>query len=631
MIRNAYELRLCIQAPLLIHVAGSLDLGVDAATQRYRGRPVLNGSLVRGNLRHLLLDFADEIALAPLPPSDDIRPISAADVETWLGPDSDSDGEPRIAALRFDLFWRLDELSISGDTTPPDQSVRHRIAISEDGVVKRGHIQVAEAAFPAGTEPQFVGRIQARFPDEPARRHCEHWLGKALRLLPAVGAFKGVGYGRLVRTELARIEPIIETGHRVRADRVGSRFGILLHLDRPFHVARTAQFQPKGNRLLHDDQIPGNALKAVMAITHGGNSDALQRDLDFDCLAVTAALPARQARPRRALPLPLSLAVFLVGGRQRRVMDLALHKKPMLLKDDKDLIAPTFQPDWKDADREEAELQFGHAPERPEHLLLVRTAIDRQRGYSEESKLFAPECTDVPGYVWCADIDLNDVHPNDENARREVTENLLDLLAGGLPDLGKTRARARVEVRERPFFDTSVAPEPLDDIEPGKDTWIVLLRTAARLLPARLEEKRIPPTGGADALLSAYGDYWKRASDDRLALRHYYAQQEMVGGPYYWRHFRAREDYRPEWLTLAGGVFVLQSAPADRKAVQHHLTHWLQGGLPKAEDRHQDDWRGNPYLGENGFGEIAVNHPDQLRHLDRPLKTSLIDADEALS
>jgi len=270
----------------------------------------------------------------------------------------------------------------------------------------------------------------------------------------------------------------------------------------------------------------------------------------------------------------------------------------MLLKDDKDLIAPTFQPDWKDADREEAERQFGHAPERPEHLLLVRTAIDRQRGYSEESKLFAPECTDVPGYVWCADIDLNDVHPNDENARREVTENLLDLLAGGLPDLGKTRARARVEVRERPFFDTSVAPEPLDDIEPGKDTWIVLLRTAARLLPARLEEKRIPPTGGADDLLSAYGDYWKRALDDRLALRHYYAQQEMVGGPYYWRHFRAREDYRPEWLTLAGSVFVLQSASADRKAVQHHLTHWLQGGLPKAEDRHQDDWRGNPYLGQ---------------------------------
>jgi len=301
----------------------------------------------------------------------------------------------------------------------------------------------------------------------------------------------------------------------------------------------------------------------------------------------------------------------------------------MLLKEGGDLIAPAFQPDWKDADREEAALQLGHAPERPEHLLLVRTAIERQRGYSEESKLFALECTDVPGYVWCADIDLHGVHPDDGNARSEVTENLLDLLVGGLSDLGKTRALARVEVRERPFFDTSVAPEPLE-VEPEKDTWIVLLRTAARLLPARLEEAEIPPTGGAGALLRTYGSYWQQASNECLALRHHYAQQEMVGGQYYWRHFRALEDYRAEWLTLAGSVFVLESATVNRKAAQDILARWLNGGLPKAQDRSHDDWRRNPYLGENGFGEIAVNHPDQLRHLDRPRKTSLIDADEAL-
>jgi len=627
MIQNAYELRLGIQAPLLTHAAGSLRLGLDAATQRYRGRPVINGSLIRGNLRHLLMHFADEMAGTPLQLDQAVRAVCVQEVETWLGPDAKADGEPRIAALRFDLFWQLDERSMAAAESAPRQPQRHRVEIGDDGVVKPGHIRVAEDAFPAGTEPVFVGRIQARFADTAERDHCEHWLRKALLCLAAVGASKGVGYGRVAQAELSRIASIVEVRSRPDATGLGPRFGILMHLDRPFNIARTAQFQPKGNRLLQDDQIPGAAIKAVLASAHGGGSDALHRDLDFDHIAVTTALPAPRGLPGRALPLPLSLAVFHAGA-EPRVMDLALIDGAVLRRDGENLEPPTFQPDWKEADRQAASARFGSSPARPEHLLLVRTAIDPRSGTAAEAQLFALECTDVPEHVWCADIDLHRVHPSDPDAHAAVSERLIDLLHGGLSDLGKTRARARVETRERPFAEID-PPEPLPATS-DRDTWIILLRSAARLLPARLETRQISPTNGADALHAAYADFWGSASDDELALSHYYAQQELVGGSYYSRHFRDQEDYRPEWLTLPGSVFVLTSAPAARDAVAARLTDWLKAGLPPAEDRRGDHWRTDPYLGENGFGEIAVNHPAQLRCLAAIAEHALVPAEEAL-
>ncbi len=621
MIRVRYRLDLCLQAPVLTQAAGTLRLGMDAAAQRYRGQPVLNGSLIRGNLRHLLQRFARDLAGVPdTPPgcgpadAQGSRPVADADLTAWFGPDQQqAGGEPLIAGLSFDLFWRLCTAESPGE---PAQPVRHRIALGPEGTVETGQIQVAESAFPVGSEPCFTGEIRARFTDHEARRHAERWLGKALALLPALGAQKGVGYGRVLRAELTRLEPVARVLPPLAADPPPGRIGLVLHLDRPFNLAQSARFKPENNRYLNHDEIPGSAIKAVLARAHGGGPRALHADLDFDRLVVTAALPAPLGRPARALPLPLSLAVFDAPDR-REVLDLGLEAGPCLLQAGDRRLAPRFLPDWKQRHRDAAESRCGRDAEPPEHLLLVRTAIRPLELVPEESQLFALDCTDTADHCWCLDLDLSQVHVGDPAAHRDAVTRLLALLREGLWDLGKTRAGARVEVLPRPFSDTAV-PEPLGKDRlgmDGRDGWLVLLRTPARMLPADLDQGRLPPSGGAAALKAAYADYWAGACPG-LALSHYYAQQELVGGEYYQRHFRASQpdgqDYRAEWLTRAGSVFLLTSDPTERARVQTCLADWLRGGLPQAADRAAETWETNPYLGENGFGEIAVNDPRQL-------------------
>jgi len=610
MIRARYRLCLSLQAPLLTHAAGTLSLGLDAATLRYRGQPVINGSLIRGNLRHLLERFARDLAQLPDPDDPHLRPVRAPDITDWFGPPQTADGDPRIAYLAFDFWWRFDPASAPTESAQP---ARHRTAIDPAGVVAPGQLQIAESGFAVGAEPAFTGEIRARFSDEAARRHCERWLGKALARLPAIGAQKGVGYGRVVRAELLRLEPVARVEPRIDTDALGTRIGLVLHLSQPFNIAQTAQFQPENNRYLNHDQIPGAAIKGVLAHAHGGVWEALQRDLALDDLVVTTALPAPRTNPRRSLPLPLSLAVFATP-RGLVVHDLALEAVPGLLKHDSALVPPCFLPDWKDTHREHARRAWDPAAADaapPEHLLVIRTAIRPEDQVAEESQLFALECTDVQDHCWCLDLDLRHVHPADPAARRAVTERLVALLSAGLEDLGKTRACARVEIRPQPFGSTECPqPIPID----GLDGWVILLRTPARLLPARLEALTMPiaSTNGADALKAAYAAYWHSACPE-LELRHYYARQELVGGHYYWRHFRGREDYRPEWLTLAGSVFVLTSRPgADPAAIRTALTQWQHSGLPQADDRAADTWETNPYLRENGFAEIAVN---DSRHL----------------
>ena len=73
--------------------------------------------------------------------------------------------------------------------------------------------------------------------------------------------------------------------------------------------------------------------------------------------------------------------------------------------------------------------------------------------------------------------------------------------------------------------------------------------------------------------------------------------------------------YEPEWLTEPGSVFVV-SGTNDAEAAAVVLGDWARFGLPPAPDRAGDDWSTDPYCRENGFGEITVNHPAQLRLIE---------------
>lgn len=621
MPRLDYRLTLMFQAPLLSHASGAVGFGTDAALQRYRGTVVLNGSLLRGNLRHALQAMAVELAGEP----EGLQ--LASDINRWFGVGADR-GESQRAALGFDFFWRLDPASVGH---PPAQDQRFRTEISDTGAAAHGQLLVIEAPFAIGERPVFSGELAARFADEDEQRRCERWLRKALSGLGAVGALKGVGFGRLLSAELTALTPVFQVrSPGLDAPPPGAdRLGLILSLDRPFHAGLSALHQPQGNRWLHQDSIPGLVLKGALAQALDGDGQRLADDLGFDDLVVCAALPAPAAAPTRRLPLPLSLTVVSTeAGFAAR--DLALEAAPCCLRvDGGPEKAPTFLPDWKEPMRDEAERAIGQAPLNLARWLSVRTSIEPDDEVAKEGALFALECTDPFGHVWCTDLDLSALPDND---RPRVQANLSALLAGGLTDIGKTRARARVALAPEPSRRVPAATEiqplwpdgpPEDAPITGQARFPLLLVSPARLLPAGFAP---PATNGQRQLWDEYDMYFRRASDGLLGLGHCFAQQELVGGDFYHLQYRGGGDYQPEWLTVPGSVFVLRPLQLDLPAIQACLHSWLHSGLPPAADRTAEDWRSDPFLPQNGFGEISLDWPS-LRTL-RPSRAECVFIDQ---
>lgn len=589
MKERTYLLRLVFEGPFLTHAVGTLGFGTDAAMQRYHGRPVIGGSLIRGNLRHAWNEFATLLAGDP-----EGRVLSDS-IDRWLGAESrEGDFEPNRAAADFDMFWKL-----AGDAgTAGAERHRHRIKIDPGtGQVEEGALQTIEDFCGAGAFPTFEGRLHARLEDDLDAEAFEGWVRKAVDYISAMGALKGAGFGRLSAAELSVMTPVwrLWKGHAKPAD--PDRFGIVLHLDQPFCVGRPRTNDT--NLVEGEDQIPGSVLKAVIARALGNDADALEELFAINELIVTHAIPARAGAPIRGTALPLSLASF-----DGEVHDLALKDKPVLLQTRDGVLAPAFVPDWKGKDWKAAREAFGDIPSAPGRYLHVRTEIDSDSGVSKESRLFSQDCADPWGHVWCADLELGLIPPGE---RGRVCENLLRLFEQDLRGIGKTKARARVEVRSEPF-GRSGRPRLLAC---GK--FIVLLRTHARLLPAQLD---CDGCNSDNYLCKRYQDYWKTASEGRLRLSHHFARERRVGGAFYWRHYRRHEaHYAPEWLTEAGSVFVVEPT-GDGEAAADLLYDWGRFGLPPAADRKDENWRTDPYRRENGFGEIVVNHPAQLRLIE---------------
>jgi len=597
MMERQYRLRLLLHGPLLTQQVGTMSFGLDAAMQRYHGVPVLGGSLVRGNLRHALRGFAERIG-------DTVAGrLLDADIKRWLGePNNDGSWEPMTARVGFDMFWRP-----ASDADPPaSDGLRYRVPIDDGtGTVKERMLMAVEDVFGAAAEPVLEGRLYARFDGDDEAERFERWLRKALEFIGALGALKGIGFGRLAGAELTAITPC----WRIAAEpgpveSAPHRVGLVLQPDRPFCIPLPKA--PDGNVFEGDPVIPGNVLKGAMAATAALSSEDLQALYAFDALHLSHAVPASRASPTRGCPLPLSLAV--VGD---RVLDLALHNRPVLLG--KDRQAPAFQPDWKASDWARAEAAFGGLMSRPDRFLDVRTAIQSDTDIALQGALFSHDCVDPWGMAWCADLDLGAV--GDEAERARVWGNLKRLFDREIGPIGKTKARLRIQPRPSPFSAPG-KPEPVKD-----DLFVVLLRTPARLLCS--DDIDFAAINSDTRLHDLYASYWRRASGGALELSHYFAGSRRAGGGYYWRRYRGggkpTSDYQVEWLTEPGSVFVLR-AKDDGIAAAEWLHDCMQRGLPPAADREGDDWRSDPYRPEHGYGEIAVNHRDQLRLIEEPEK-----------
>jgi len=603
MLEYVYKVSLSLQSPVISQTGGGRKLGVDtAAVFDDHQRPSLPGTLIKGNLR------AAWESLSQISPSF----LSSATIDSWLGPKpkdeaqapssavSHDRNEPKRSRLRFSHYWKAEA------AVDPQRKSLHRIAIDADtGAVRRQALQVIEAPHLPGQTISYQGAIHAVVEDEAESKQLGRLLRKGLEFVPALGAFKGVGFGRILAVEVVSDLAKVEDDDDDRAYDLNG-FGITLKLDRPFCFAKP--HSADSNRFESEEFIPGAAIKGALA-WYLNESDLFDASSKygklceyFDLIRFTHAQLESMEGGKRTLAMPLS---WVADEQQGEIHDLALMSVPGLLNG----YAPRFQPDWKGKHWEKAKAKLKQKPDdqSPAKALTVRTAIEK--GAAKPGQLFAVETVVAGNHDWLADVDLTRV-PEEE--KLIMGQQLRSVLRHGLSNLGKTKAQAGVDCS--PTRHDSVFRSQAQLLQNGT-TAVLVLQSAARLFDAM---PNIRATNGEKDLKNAYQQVWHKLSGGVLELSHFYARQMLVGGGYLKARFgESSSAYNPDLLTLPGSVFVLKLASgASLTAAEELLKRWLEQGLPQPEyctdedqSKESGDWARNPWLAVNGYGEVAVNLP----------------------
>jgi CRISPR/Cas system CMR subunit Cmr4 (Cas7 group RAMP superfamily) len=200
-----YRLTFRIKTPFLSKKVGAQHFGYDMSMLKdANGFPIFLGSQIRGNLRHALQHFHTMLKNHP-------QHAEFANVLSWFGESSDKNTpenpqkfDPIRAQLNFAYFWQLSETD--KDKTANNEP-RYRIGIDKQtGTVKKGNLQVIESVFKTGLSVDFSGVITAQLTEQETEI-AERWLRKAAQFVPAIGALKGTGFGKVETATLTRQPP----------------------------------------------------------------------------------------------------------------------------------------------------------------------------------------------------------------------------------------------------------------------------------------------------------------------------------------------------------------------------------------------------------------------------------------
>lgn len=585
-----YEVKLTLTAPILTRVSGSRLHGLDTATLYADDQQqimALMGSSIRGGLRHVWEYFAS-LSTA----------LSQNSIDEWLGkPAADTDNEPQRAGLHFSYYWQSEKRA-------ENHQVLHRIQIEADtGKVKKGALQVIEMPFASGDQVTFVGTIRAVLNDEEEAQQLNHWLNKGFQFLPALGGLKGIGFGKISQVKIEQ-RPEQEQDQTVAVDELSPQFMIAIKPQSPFCIAK---HHIKNNRFEAKQHISGAVIKGCLGAIVGekGRDKARYPELStcFDDVRFSHAYPTKQTQQQRPQAMPLSLVVVKKQVKaklkeQLQLYDVARKKQAGLIHKQ----APKFAIDWKSDDWKLVPTTYTQA-QLPRNI-HIHTGIEDNAGHpisrAGDNQLFSIECIEPQDYHWLARIDCQCVPPDKQ---QQVVEQLKQVLSQGLFNLGKTKAYAEVSFHADDF--------KIDESQLIRDNQVIItLQSPVGLLK---DFHKIPATNGGEQLQDFYQKAWAELSDNSLHLSHFYAQQRLVGGHYLYRRFwqHSKPAYNPELLTETGSVFVFDVVEGQQDTAKQKLQHWLQHGLQVDEE---EDWRSNPYITTQGYGEIAVN---QAIHWDK--------------
>ncbi len=610
--RITWAITIHVQAPFSTASALPARFGIDTPLLRnHRGDVIIPGTLVQGRVFEEATNW---------PGFDTLK--------KHLG-DPAQDNVPANTAAPGNLPHR--KQLVFGDfvmaESPPAGTTQAftRIALDENtAAVKTGALQIIEQAALAGKSLEFKGTLTG-YVDASTEAALTKQLRAALGLIPNLGGERSVGYG--VVTGVTVADPIAADTAAFTWPDGATSAALTLHFDRPVLVAEP---NPNGNLFRGSSLIPGNVIKGALADTLLAVIGKLPTGFD-DLIVRHGFCAAGATRPRA---IPLSLSEFKNNTTQ--VVDLATLAEPQVLGQGGTMTAAKFAIDWKVNDLttptgKKLSDEFGWA--HPGRDLRVRVAINPTTRAAEDKKLFAYDAvlheswdeTGCATHRWHTIFDISQV--KDKQSRADLINALNTAFASGLFPLGKTKAVARVAAPLKHVPAPALAATALT-------AKIILTLQTPALLTAKREVGpgagqtelhaaivcndscvALGPGAGQTELHAAYRAYFAKYG---LTLSHFYARQTLRGGGYQQRRFQGTRTYAPWLLTDAGSVFVLNVTPpegcaepteSEKTAAHAKLTQWLNQGMPIASGW-PATWQTNPYLPENGFGEVLINQAE---------------------
>lgn len=561
------NLHITLIAPWLVHGNDPGRFGLDATQLRdHLGRLVLPGSLVQGRIRAAWAEMKKSFGL------------SVPNADAWFGREG-QEGRSRIHVKDLCLH----------ETTHPSMGTMTRIRIDTDtGAVAAGHLLVIEQQHPAGTALPFVGTWRAWLHDDEAHA-LQRQLQAALLWQSQLGAQRSVGFGEVKSIQVSIERAANNPTKQPPLDQVCATWA--LHFDEPICV-RT---QIVGNNLfVSDDTISGGSIKGAIASQMSARygkpvfqlKAVSQLARYFDEIRVCHAFPS--AHDQRPSPVPQSWISDAAG----KVWDATFLTSPTLLDGE----APAFLHDWK-SDIWEQVLTRQKWGTTHQHL-RVRTAINPETKVAQEGQLFTYECRVADANVrWITEVWLDAIPEHD---RFSVWAELNALFTQNLGPIGKTDAFAELH----PLPPCTLAGESAHTLAWGQPIVLQLNSAALMLSAAEMADQAAPD------LLTLYKKWFEQQSQGSLVLSHFFASHDMASGAFLKPNRAGNDNYQPFILTSPGSVFVLHLADKQLETAKAILQHWERRGLPLSTEvikTYSNDWRKNPYLPENGYGEVVVN------------------------
>lgn len=445
-----------------------------------------------------------------------------------------------------------------------------RIEIDKDlGAVREGHLQFVELPFAIGTPVAFKGRAELRGSAiAPAR--AREMLQKALALVPAIGAIKSAGFGRVAGFDVGPPKAIATRPHGAAAMALDLTYCI----DRPFLVGgqmRTA------NLSVGDRVIPGSAIKGTLAETLRG-AGLMDPDIErfLAGLVIGHAFPKPRGHTGCAWqPPPLSLALA-----DDKLVDRLMVDVEECGDLNGELRRFDFAPDIKND--QPLRDHLGQGWELPGYNVRTRTKIDPVRGSAAyengAGQLFSLAAVEAHNHFWQGRMVAR------QECDRQRLEQVLGVLQCGATGFGKTNARLCLEGA------TPLTPPPI-----GQPPHALTLQTSALLNdPDQLRQGR--------SLFDDYAAYW---AERGYRLLRFFASQRLDGGYLALRYPPHPGRIEPWLLTEPGSIFLLQPENA-----AEDLATLILNGLPLPGWLAGRTWQDCPFLPQNGFGQIRLDAVD---------------------